>query len=49
MKCSNPSLSKSTKATNAMEIYERKNNGGNQQMNPRFRSNSFLSQWGEID
>jgi hypothetical protein len=32
-----------------MEIYKRKNNGGNQQMNPRSRSNSFPSQRGEID
>jgi hypothetical protein len=34
-KCSNPSLSNSTKATNAMEELERKNNGGGQPMTPR--------------
>jgi hypothetical protein len=34
-KCSNPSLSNSTKATNNMEELERKNKGGGQPMTPR--------------
>jgi hypothetical protein len=34
-KCSNPSLSNSTKVTNAMEVLERKNKGGGQLMTPR--------------
>jgi hypothetical protein len=34
-KCSNPSLSIPTKATNAMEELERKNKGGGQPMTPR--------------
>jgi hypothetical protein len=34
-KCSNTSLSNPTKATNAMEELERKNNGGGQPMTPR--------------
>jgi hypothetical protein len=33
--CSNPFLSNTTKATNAMEDLERKNNGGVQPMTPR--------------
>jgi hypothetical protein len=47
-KCSNPSPLNSTKATNAMRIYERKNNGENQQMNPRSRSNSFPHKVGSL-
>jgi hypothetical protein len=42
-KCSNPSLSKLTKATNAMEELKRKNNGGGQPMTLRSRSNGFPS------
>jgi hypothetical protein len=34
-KCSNPSLSNSTKATNAIEELERKNKGGGQPMTLR--------------
>jgi hypothetical protein len=34
-KCSNPSLSNPTKATNAMKELERKNKGGGQPMTPR--------------
>jgi hypothetical protein len=48
-KCSNPSLSILTKATNAMEELERKNNGGGQPMTPRSRSNRFPSLRGGID
>jgi hypothetical protein len=35
------SLSRLTKATNAMEKLERKNNGGGQPMTPRSRSNGL--------
>jgi hypothetical protein len=42
-------LSKLTKATNAMEELERKNNGGGQLMTPRSRSNGFPSLRGGID
>ena len=48
-KCSNPSLPNPTKATNAMEGYERKNKGRNPQRTPRSRSNGFPSQRGESD
>jgi hypothetical protein len=48
-KCSNPSLSRLTKATNAMEELERKNNGEGQPMTPRSRSNGFPSLRGGID
>ena len=48
-RCSNPSHSNPTKATNAREGLERKNNGGNQQMNPRSRSNGFPSLRGGMD
>jgi hypothetical protein len=41
--CSNPSLSNPTKATNARKKLERKNNGQNQQMTPRSRSEEFPS------
>jgi hypothetical protein len=41
-KCSNPSLSKLTQATNSMEELQRKNNGGGQPMTSRSRSNGFL-------
>jgi hypothetical protein len=34
-KCSNPSLSNPTKATNVMEELKRKKNGGGQPMTPR--------------
>jgi hypothetical protein len=34
-KCSNPSISNPTMATNAIEKLERKNNGGDQPMTPR--------------
>jgi hypothetical protein len=40
-KCSNPSLSNPTKATNAMEKLEMKNNGGGQPMTRRSRSKWF--------
>jgi hypothetical protein len=42
-KCSNPSLSIPTKATNAMEELERKNKGGGQPMTPRSRFKGFPS------
>jgi hypothetical protein len=48
-KFSNPSLSNPTKATNAMEELERKNNGGVQPMTPRSRSNGFPSLRGGIN
>jgi hypothetical protein len=48
-KCSNPSLSNLTKATNVMKESERKNKGGGQPMNPRCRSNGFPSLRGGID
>jgi hypothetical protein len=48
-KCSNPSLSRLTKATNAMEELERKNNGGGQPITPRSRSNGFPSLRGGIN
>jgi hypothetical protein len=48
-KCSNPSLSNPTKATNAMEELERKSNGGGQPMTPRSRFNGFPSLRGGID
>jgi hypothetical protein len=35
-KCTNPSLSNPTKATYAMEEFERKNKGGGQPMTPRY-------------
>jgi hypothetical protein len=38
-KCSNSCLSDPTKATNAIEELERKNNGGGQPMTPRSISN----------
>jgi hypothetical protein len=40
-KCSGPSHSNPTKATNAMEGYERKNKGGESQRTPRSRSKEF--------
>src|SRR3954469_16185648 len=42
-RCSNPSHSNPTKATNARIKLERRNNGGNQQMTPRSRSQEFPS------
>jgi hypothetical protein len=48
-KCSNPSLSRLTKATNAIEELERKNNGGGKPMTPRSRYNGFPSLSGGID
>ena len=47
-KCSNPSHSNPTKATNAMERYERKNKG-NPQRTPRSRFTMFPSLRGEMD
>jgi hypothetical protein len=40
-KCSSPSHSNSTKATNAIKRYERKNKGGESQRTPRSRSKRF--------
>jgi hypothetical protein len=40
---------KSPKTINAMEKLERKNNGGNQQMTQRYRSQQFPSLRGGID
>jgi hypothetical protein len=48
-RCSNPSYSNPTKATNAKMELERKNNGGNQQMTPRSRSQELPSIKGGID
>jgi hypothetical protein len=48
-KCSNPFLSRLTKATNVMEELERKKNGGGQPMTLRSRSNGFPSLRGGID
>jgi len=48
-KCSNPSISNPTKATNARMELERKNNGGGQPMTPRSRSKGFPSLRGGID
>ena len=47
--CSNPPLSNPTKTTSAREELGRKNNGENQQMTPRSRSNGFPSLRGGID
>jgi hypothetical protein len=46
-KFSNPSHSNPTKATNAMERYERKNKGRNPQRTPRSRSKKWvpLTKW----
>jgi hypothetical protein len=48
-RCSNPSQSNPTKATNARMRLERKNNGENQQMTQRSRSKGFPSLRGEMD
>jgi hypothetical protein len=48
-RCSKPSLSNPTEATNAMEELERKNNGGGQPMTPRSRFNRFPSLRGGIN
>jgi hypothetical protein len=48
-RCSNPSLSNPTMATNAMEELERKNKVGGQPMTTRCRSNGFPSLRGGID
>jgi hypothetical protein len=47
-KCSIPSHSNPTKATNAVERYERKNKGRNPQRTPRSRSNRFPSHRGDM-
>jgi hypothetical protein len=48
-RCSNPSHSNPTIATNVRMELERKNKGGNQQMTPRSRSKGFPSLRGEMD
>jgi hypothetical protein len=40
-KCSSPSHSNPTKATNTIEGYQRKNKGGESQRTPRSRSKGF--------
>jgi hypothetical protein len=48
-KFTNPFLSNPTKATNATEESDRKNNEGGQPMTSRSRSNGFPSHRGGID